>query len=132
MAYLFSFLGCLLGLKATDRARLATSTAMRTRWLILASWAIGGTGIWVMHFVAIMAVAVCSMHCTGMYALSVSTTTTPRSLTGVVPFTLLVPIFAFVLVVVVALGYGMLNSPSERDAAELDELQNRITTQANV
>ena len=26
----------------------------RARWLILAAWAIGGTGIWVMHFVAMV------------------------------------------------------------------------------
>jgi NO-binding membrane sensor protein with MHYT domain len=245
MAYLFSFLGCLVGLKATDRARLATNTGMRARWLVLAAWAIGGTGIWVMHFVAmlgftadgmeirydlpltlaswltaiivvgsglfvvgtgrpsavkvviagvftglgvaamhytgmyamqidgktsyseklvgisvgiavvasivalwftiiirrtaavivaaaIMAVAVCSMHFTGMYALTVSTDASPRPLNGVVPFTLLVPIFAFVLICVVALGYGMLNSPSERDVAQLDELQSRLTREATV
>jgi len=245
MAFLFSFLGCLLGLKATDRARLAPTNAMRGRWLVLASWAIGGTGIWVMHFVAmlgftadgmevrydlpltlaswltaiivvglglfvvgngrpsalkvivagvftgvgvaamhytgmyamqidgstkyseslvgisiaiavvasivalwftivvrrtaaliaaaaIMAVAVCSMHFTGMYALTVTTDATPRPLSGVVPFTLLVPIFAFVLICVVALGYGMLNSPSERDAAELDELHDRLTREADI
>jgi NO-binding membrane sensor protein with MHYT domain len=76
---------------------------------------------------AIMAVAVCSMHFTGMYALTVATDATPRPLTGVVPFTLLVPIFAFVLICVVALGYGMLNSPSERDTAQLDELHDRLT-----
>jgi NO-binding membrane sensor protein with MHYT domain len=243
MAYLFSFLGCLLGLKATDRARLATTSGLRTRWLIVAAWAIGGTGIWVMHFVAmigftadtmeirynlpitlaswltaivvvglglfvvgtgrpsalkvivagiftglgvaamhytgmyamqidgsthyseklvgasvaiavvastvalwftiiirrtvaiivsaaIMAVAVCSMHYTGMYALSVGTDATPQPLTGVEPFALLVPIFAFVLVVVVALGYGMLNSPSASDVAHLDQLQERLTREA--
>jgi NO-binding membrane sensor protein with MHYT domain len=243
MAYLFSFLGCLLGLKATDRARLAPTAKMRARWLVVAAWAIGGTGIWVMHFVAmmgftadtmeirynlpltlaswltaivvvgiglfvvgtgrptapklilagfftgvgvaamhytgmyamqidgkthydrnlvlasvviavvastvalwftlvmrrtvaiiaaaaIMAVAVCTMHFTGMYALSVAADATPQQVNGVAPFTLLVPIFAFVLIVVVALGYGMLNSPSASDVAELDQLHERISAKA--
>ena len=52
VAYLFSFLGCFLGLKATDRARIETSSGVKARWLLLAAWAIGGTGIWVMHFLA--------------------------------------------------------------------------------
>ena len=54
LAYLFSFLGCLLGLKATSRARMLPSGAVKARWLILAAWAIGGTGIWVMHFLAMI------------------------------------------------------------------------------
>src|SRR5262245_48800994 len=54
LAYLSSFLGCLLGLKATARARTLPAGAKRARWLILAAWAIGGTGIWVMHFVAMV------------------------------------------------------------------------------
>jgi NO-binding membrane sensor protein with MHYT domain len=240
LAYLFSFLGCLLGLKATERSRTATSGGQRARWLILAAWAIGGTGIWVMHFVAmigfdvdgtdvrynlpitlaswltavivvgiglfivgfgkpsiikvigagiltgsgvaamhysgmdamrmngvttyktplvdasiaiaivasivalwftvvikrtiaviiaaaIMAVAVTAMHYTGMAAMRVHLTTVAKPVTGTTPLTLLVPIFGFVLTVVVALGYGMLNSPSGRDIEHLDELASRIS-----
>ena len=40
------------------------------------------------------------------------------------------PILLFVLLVVVALGYAMLNSPSAAEGASLDELQSRITTAA--
>jgi NO-binding membrane sensor protein with MHYT domain len=58
LAYLFSFLGCLLGLKATARARMLPSSSQRARWLVLAAWAIGGTGIWVMHFVAMIGFAI--------------------------------------------------------------------------
>jgi NO-binding membrane sensor protein with MHYT domain len=53
LAFAFSYLGCLLGLIATARARRAPK-AIRARWLVLGAWAIGGTGIWVMHFVAMI------------------------------------------------------------------------------
>jgi NO-binding membrane sensor protein with MHYT domain len=238
-AFLCSFLGCLLGLIATARARMVSSGARRARWLVLAAWAIGGTGIWVMHFVAmigfnvngsdvsfnlaqtiaswltavivvgiglfivgygkpsalkiifggvltgggvaamhysgmdamqmngtvtynhslveasvviaivastvalwftvairrtlgiivaalIMAVAVCSMHFTGMAALRVQVNTATAPLGGTAPSTLLLPIFVFVMIVVIALAYALLNSPSERDTAQLDELSARI------
>ncbi len=238
LALIFSFLGCLLGLKATSRARRVDGVA-RARWLVLAAWAIGGTGIWVMHFVAmlgfsvngtdvnydlpltiaswltavivvgiglfivgygrpsaikiiaaglfagvgvagmhysgmdamhvngvvtynprlveasiaiaivaaivalwftvvirrgfavviaaaIMAIAVCSMHYTGMAAMHVQLDPTGHPLSGTQPLGLLVPIFVFVVLVAVALGYAMLNSPSEQDVADLSELADRI------
>jgi NO-binding membrane sensor protein with MHYT domain len=52
-AYLMSFVGSLLGLLCTARARAATGRS-RASWLGLAALAIGGTGIWVMHFVAML------------------------------------------------------------------------------
>jgi len=240
LAYLFSFLGCLLGLKATARARMLPTSGQRTRWLVLAAWAIGGTGIWVMHFVAmigysitgsqvrfdltitlaswiaaivivgfglfvvgysprptipkilvagffmgvgvaamhytgmaamniagtetwdrrliiasvviavvaatvalwftvsvrrtgsvvgaaaIMGLAVCTMHYTGMAALKVHLGAVTGTVSGTEAISFLVPIFIFVLVVVVVLGYAMLNSVSEEDAAALDELETRL------
>lgn len=54
LAYALSFLGSLLGLTCTARVRTAPTTAGRAGWLILAAWAIGGTGIWVMHFMAML------------------------------------------------------------------------------
>ena len=239
LAYLFSFLGCLLGLKATARARTLPAGAKRTRWLILAAWAIGGTGIWVMHFVAmvgfqvtgapdkfdpsitiaswiiavivvglgllvvgynrptpakviiagffmgvgvaamhytgmaamtvdgtksydqrlvlasvviavvaatvalwftvsvrktgavvvaslIMAVAVTGMHYTGMWALGVRLSGVHRQVSGWDPSLFLIPIFIFVLLVVVVLGYAMLNSLSDEDAEALNELEARL------
>ncbi|WP_203924283.1 MHYT domain-containing protein [Rugosimonospora africana] len=54
LAFAFSYLGCLLGLVATARARRTATRSIRTRWLVLGAWAIGGTGIWVMHFVAMI------------------------------------------------------------------------------
>ena len=53
LAYGTSCLGCLLGLSAMTRAR-STSGAKRIRWLVLGAVAIGGTGIWAMHFIAML------------------------------------------------------------------------------
>jgi NO-binding membrane sensor protein with MHYT domain len=54
LAYALSVIGSLLGLVCTVRARAMTNNAQRARWLLLAAWAIGGTGIWVMHFMAMI------------------------------------------------------------------------------
>ena len=53
LAYLISCLGCFLGLQCTARAR-AMAGAARARWLLLAAVSIGATGIWVMHFIAML------------------------------------------------------------------------------
>jgi NO-binding membrane sensor protein with MHYT domain len=57
-SYLLSFLGSLLGLICAVRLRSAPSTGWRAWWLGLAAVAIGGTGIWTMHFVAMMGFSV--------------------------------------------------------------------------
>jgi NO-binding membrane sensor protein with MHYT domain len=54
LAFALSFLGSLLGLICTVRARSTVDPGQRGRWLLLAAWAIGGTGIWVMHFMAMI------------------------------------------------------------------------------
>jgi NO-binding membrane sensor protein with MHYT domain len=55
LAYGISFLGSLLGLICTARARGYRYTGSSpTRWLVLAAVAIGGTGIWLMHFMAML------------------------------------------------------------------------------
>ena len=53
LAYLMSCMGCFLGLRCTTRAR-AYQGAARARWLTMAAVAIGSTGIWVMHFIAML------------------------------------------------------------------------------
>ncbi len=53
LAYLASCVGCFAGLRCTTRAR-ASAGATRARWLTLAALAIGTTGIWVMHFIAML------------------------------------------------------------------------------
>lgn len=57
-AYLLSFVGSVLGLVATVRARSAPTMALRARWLVLAAFSIGGTGIWTMHFLAMIGFSV--------------------------------------------------------------------------
>jgi NO-binding membrane sensor protein with MHYT domain len=57
-AYAMSFLGSLLGLVSTARARASTDKRRRAWLLVLAAWAIGGTGIWVMHFMAMIGFSV--------------------------------------------------------------------------
>lgn len=54
VAYLLSILGSLLGLLCTARARTARNNKQRSWWLVLAAFAIGGTGIWSMHFMAML------------------------------------------------------------------------------
>jgi NO-binding membrane sensor protein with MHYT domain len=53
LAYLMSCVGCFLGLRCTTRAQ-AYRGAARARWLTLGALAIATTGIWVMHFIAML------------------------------------------------------------------------------
>lgn len=61
LSYAISVLGSLLGLICTARARNMPDPRRRARWLLLAAWAIGGTGIWVMHFMAMIGFSVPGM-----------------------------------------------------------------------
>ncbi len=54
IAFLISMTGSALGLLVARHARRERVTGRRILWLILAAFAIGGTGIWVMHFVAML------------------------------------------------------------------------------
>ncbi|ACU76360.1 putative integral membrane sensor protein [Catenulispora acidiphila DSM 44928] len=53
LAFFMSFLGSMIGLQSASRARAAEG-ASRTRWLAMASVALGGTAIWVMQYIAIL------------------------------------------------------------------------------
>jgi NO-binding membrane sensor protein with MHYT domain len=53
LAYVMSCMGSMLGLRLTAQAH-ATSGGSRIRWLIGAAISIGGTGVWVMHFIGMM------------------------------------------------------------------------------
>lgn len=63
LSFILSCTGCGVGLSCTARARVATGRA-RTVWLLLAAVAIGGTGIWVMHFVAMLGFSVAGAEIT--------------------------------------------------------------------
>jgi NO-binding membrane sensor protein with MHYT domain len=54
MAVVLAFSGSLTGLTCTVRARAAPTRARRARWLLIATAATGGTGIWLMHFMAML------------------------------------------------------------------------------
>jgi NO-binding membrane sensor protein with MHYT domain len=53
LGYAMSCLGAFLGLRCLTRAR-AYSGRARAPWLILAAVSVGATGIWVMHFIAML------------------------------------------------------------------------------
>jgi NO-binding membrane sensor protein with MHYT domain len=53
LGYAMSCLGSFLGLRCVTRARALAGSA-RGRWLVLAALSIGATGIWAMHFIAML------------------------------------------------------------------------------
>ncbi len=53
LAYLLSWQGAFVGLRCATRARAYDGPA-RAYWLLLAAASIGTTGIWVMHFIAML------------------------------------------------------------------------------
>jgi NO-binding membrane sensor protein with MHYT domain len=53
LGFLMSCLGAFLGLRCATRAR-AHQGRSRTRWLLLGGLSIGATGIWTMHFIAML------------------------------------------------------------------------------
>jgi NO-binding membrane sensor protein with MHYT domain len=53
LAFILSFLGSLLSLVLAARARQSVRWR-RARWLSLSALALGGTGIWLMHFMAML------------------------------------------------------------------------------
>ncbi|MEQ4716389.1 MHYT domain-containing protein [Nonomuraea sp. B19D2] len=57
IAYIMSSVGSMLGLLLTSRARL-TGGREGKYWLVGAALAIGGTGIWTMHFIAMLGFSV--------------------------------------------------------------------------
>ncbi len=57
LAYLMSFLGSFLALRCTSRARACSGSARRG-WLLVAAVSLGVTGIWVMHFIAMLGFSV--------------------------------------------------------------------------
>lgn len=55
LAYVMSFIGSVLGLRCAVRARTAKPAF---GWLVAAAVALGGAGIWVMHFTAMLGFAI--------------------------------------------------------------------------
>jgi NO-binding membrane sensor protein with MHYT domain len=57
LGYLMSCLGAFIGLRCLTRARAYTGRG-RALWLSLAAIAIGATGVWAMHFIAMLGFAI--------------------------------------------------------------------------
>ena len=53
-AYLTSVVGSIVGLACTVQARFASTSRAGIGWLALAAMSIGGVGIWLMHFIAML------------------------------------------------------------------------------
>lgn len=58
LAYTVSVIGSLVGLACTRQASLATAPGARRLWLAYASLSIGGVAIWLMHFIAMLGMAI--------------------------------------------------------------------------
>ena len=58
LAYIVSVTGSVVGLACTRCSARATSGRDRLRSLLMASIAIGGVGIWLMHFIAMLGFAI--------------------------------------------------------------------------
>ncbi len=61
LAYVASCVGAAAGLSATSRARAAKDARSRSAWLLVGAVAIGCTGVWVMHFIAMLGFTVSGM-----------------------------------------------------------------------
>ena len=57
LAYITSVVGSTVGLACTLQSRYAETPRARIVWLSLAAVSIGGVGIWVMHFIAMLGFA---------------------------------------------------------------------------
>jgi NO-binding membrane sensor protein with MHYT domain len=58
LAYIVSVVGSVVGLACTRQSAAATTERERLRWLAMASIAIGGVAIWLMHFIAMLGFAI--------------------------------------------------------------------------
>lgn len=58
LSYVVSVVGSIVGLACTRRSEAAAAEGERLRWLAMAAVAIGGVGIWLMHFIAMLGFSV--------------------------------------------------------------------------
>src|SRR5258708_6705110 len=58
LAYIVSVTGSVVGLACTRLGAAASNERDRLRWLAMASIAIGGVAIWLMHFIAMLGFAI--------------------------------------------------------------------------
>lgn len=58
LAYIVSVVGCVVGLACTRQSAVASTERARIGWLAMAAVSIGGIGIWLMHFIAMLGFSV--------------------------------------------------------------------------
>ncbi|WP_072802369.1 MHYT domain-containing protein [Rhodococcoides yunnanense] len=58
LAYGVSVVGCVVGLGCTRQSAVAATPRARLGWLVMAAVSIGGIGIWLMHFIAMLGFSV--------------------------------------------------------------------------
>nr|WP_296774301.1 MHYT domain-containing protein [Rhodococcus sp. (in: high G+C Gram-positive bacteria)] len=58
LAYIVSVVGCVVGLACTRQSAIAPTSRGRIGWLVMAAVCIGGIGIWLMHFIAMLGFSV--------------------------------------------------------------------------
>lgn len=58
LAYVVSVVGCVVGLACTRQSAVAPTPRARFGWLVMAAVSIGGIGIWLMHFIAMLGFSV--------------------------------------------------------------------------
>lgn len=58
LAYIVSVVGCVVGLACTRQSAVAPTSGARFGWLVMAAVSIGGIGIWLMHFIAMLGFSV--------------------------------------------------------------------------
>lgn len=83
LGYALSVLGSFLGLLCAIRARQAPSGGQRSWYLILAAWAIGGTAVWSMHFMAMLGFGVAGSQIRYDVAMTVASAVLAISAVGV-------------------------------------------------
>ncbi|NMM92805.1 signal protein, partial [Rhodococcus sp. SRB_17] len=58
LAFVVSVVGSVVGLACTRQSTETTRGATRMLWLLMGALSIGGVGIWLMHFIAMLGFAV--------------------------------------------------------------------------
>ncbi|MFC9896370.1 MHYT domain-containing protein [Nocardia sp. NPDC127579] len=89
MAYLMSILGSLLGLQCAVRAR--QEGQIRPKWLVAAAVSIGGAGIWVMHFIAMLGFSIDGAQIRYNVGLTLLSAVTAIAVVGIGLFTVIRP-----------------------------------------
>src|SRR4051794_41472910 len=72
LAYIVSVTGSVVGLACTRQSAAAFDGRDRLRWLAMASIAIGGGAIWLMHFIAMLRFAIPNSGVRGKLGLTVA------------------------------------------------------------